>query len=309
MHMIVYHELSSLCHDLGYTPKTLYTLSNQIGKHYHAVTIPKKSGGVRILHVPDPLLKSVQRSIADNLLAYMPVSEYACAYRYGMSAARSAAAHTGKDTVMRLDIRGFFDHITFAQIREKVFSARRFSEANSILLTVLCVYEDILPQGAPTSPMISNLILRGFDDVMGEWCRKRGITYTRYCDDMTFSGTFDAREVKEKAAALLRKEGFFLNGKKTMIRHRGQRQFTTGLVVNEMVSVPAGYRRKIRQEMHCIETFGLLSHMEHAGIREDPEAYLRSLQGRIRYVLSVSKSQEFRNYDDRISRLLKKETV
>ena len=303
--MIVYHELSSLCLDLNTSAYTLHALSGSIPDHYHTVKIPKKSGGTRTLHVPDHALKNVQRKIADSLLAYEEISPYACAYRYGISLKDHAARHTGCETVMRLDIRDFFDHITFAMVREHVFRREKYSEPLRTLLSILCIYEEYIPQGSPASPAISNIVMRPFDDVMGEWCRKRKITYTRYCDDLTFSGSFDAKEVREKAAEYLKRMGFFLNEKKTVIRGRGQRQFTTGLTVNDIVSVPAEYRREIRQEMYYIGKYGLHSHLEKTGVETEEAAYLLSLLGRIRYVLSVRGTEEFRKYEASILGLIR----
>ena len=101
--------------------------------------------------------------------------------------------------ILKLDIRQFFDHVTYALVKNKVFTEDRFSDANRILLSILCTYDEALPQGAPTSPMISNILLKDFDEMIGEWCREKKIVYTRYCDDMTFSGDpFDEKEVIDK---------------------------------------------------------------------------------------------------------------
>lgn len=110
--MIVHRELSSLEKDLGFHAKTLYAVSNNLGKHYHNVQLPKKSGGIRKLSVPDELLKSIQRKITDVLLISMPVSQYAKAYRYGSSTIRNARHHVGKKVVLKLDILHFFLRVT-----------------------------------------------------------------------------------------------------------------------------------------------------------------------------------------------------
>ena len=109
--MIVYRELSSLAHELGISAKTLYAVSNNISKHYHKAKLPKKSGGYRNLSVPDEVLKSIQKQIAEVLLIHMPVSRYAKAYRFGSSTLRNAKHHVGKQVVLKLDILYFFDSI------------------------------------------------------------------------------------------------------------------------------------------------------------------------------------------------------
>ena len=164
--MIVYRELSSLVHDLGFPAKTLYGLSNQIAKHYHQASLPKASGGIRSLHVPDKALKAVQRRINEVLLAPEPISPYATAYRAGCSTRINAMLHVNKPMLVKLDILHFFDSIIYPLVKEKVFPADRYSEANRILLTILCTYHEAVPQGAPTSPAISNIIMRDFDDTI-----------------------------------------------------------------------------------------------------------------------------------------------
>ena len=186
--MIVYREVSTLARDLKIDARTLYAVSNSLPSHYHTVKIPKKNGGERQLAVPDEILKRIQRSIYRNLLAYMPVSHYATAYRCGSGAVRNAARHTGQREVLRLDIRHFFDSVRYTAVKETVFPPEVFSEPLRILLTMLCYYRDGLPQGAPTSPAIVNILLRDFDEGLGAWCRERGVTYSRYCDDLVFSG-------------------------------------------------------------------------------------------------------------------------
>ena len=285
--MIVYRELSSLEKDLGVSAKTLYTLSNQQHQHYHKVKIPKGNGELRALSVPDALLKTVQKKIAQVLLAKEPVSPYAKAYRPGGSPLKNAQPHVGKPVLLKMDIRQYFDHIYYPIVKEKVFPAERYSEANRILLSLLCVHKDALPQGAPTSPAISNIILRDFDNTVGQWCDDRNITYTRYCDDMTFSGDFDPVVVKRFVKAQLREQGFFVNDRKTVVARKGQKQTVTGIVVNEFPNASASYRRKLRQELYYCKTKGVYEHMAFSGVQVTEETYLRQLLGRVNYVLSI----------------------
>ena len=112
--------------------------------------------------------------------------------------------------------------------------------AAGVLLTSLCCYRDCLPQGSPVSAAVSNLVMRPFDEYMGTWCRERGISYTRYCDDLTFSGDFNVKEVRDKAENFLKVMGFSLNRKKTRVLGRGQRQCVTGIVVNDFPQAARG---------------------------------------------------------------------
>ena len=259
--MIVYRELSSLEQDLGISAKTLYAVSNNIIKHYHKAKLPKKSGGYRNLSVPDDILKAIQRQISEMLLIHMPVSRYAKAYRFGNSTLRNAKHHVGKQVVLKLDILHFFDSIRYSTVKDKVFPEGIYAEPLRILLTMLCYHKDALPQGAPSSPAITNIILYEFDELVGHWCRERNIAYTRYCDDMTFSGDFDPAEVVRFVRLESRKMGFLLNEQKTRIQRPGQQQTVTGIVVNEKLSIPADYRRKLRQELYYCRKFGIQEHL------------------------------------------------
>ena len=302
--MIVYRDLASVERDLGFPAKTLYGLSNNPQKHYRTVHIPKRDGGVRKLSVPDPILKRVQRAIADQILAYYPVSRYATAYTAGSSVQRNARPHVGKGKLLKLDIEGFFDHITYSSVKNIVFYEEKFSEPIRILLTMLCYYKESLPQGAPSSPAITNIIMYDFDEKVGAYCRGKGVAYTRYCDDMTFSGDFDEAEIMVFVKNELKKLGLLLKNRKTAVIPASKRQTVTGIVVNEKINLTRDYKKKIRQEMYYIGKFGLDEHLKRLGIA-DKQGYLGSLGGRISFVLqTLPNDREFLHY----KKLLEKKT-
>ena len=290
--MIVYRELSSLEQDLGISAKKLYAVSNNLGKHYRKAKLLKKNGGFRNLSVPDEVLKSIQKQIAEVLLIHMPVSRYAKAYRFGSSTLRNAKHHVGKQVVLKLDILHFFDSVRYSTVKDKAFPEEIYAEPLRILLTMLCYHKDALPQGAPSSPAITNIILYEFDEQIGQWCRDRGIAYTRYCDDMSFSGDFDPAEVIRFVRLKLKRMGFLLNEQKTRIQRPGQQQTVTGIVVNEKLSIPADYRRKLRQELYYCRKFGIREHLNKTGLEVPEETYRMHLLGKVNYVLQV-------HHDDR----------
>lgn len=284
---IVYTDFHALERDLGISLKTLYTLSNQRSKHYKKVFIPKKNGGTRTLAVPDALLKKVQRRILSVLLAYMPSSPFATAYEYGRSICKNALPHVGRKYLLKVDIEDFFGSITYGMVKEKVFDSAHFSEPIRILLSLLCYYKDCLPQGAPTSPKIANLVLRDFDYRIGTWCTKRGISYTRYCDDLTLSGDIDLRETHTFVTQELWKEHFRLHKDKTRFIHADRQQQVTGIVVNYQPRVSTEYCKKIRQEMYYCQKFGIESHLKKIGYTAGVNTYYNHLLGKINYVLSI----------------------
>ena len=139
--------------------------------------------------------------------------------------------------------------------------------------------------------------MKDFDDVLGEWCQQRAIRYTRYCDDMTFSGDFDPKVVIPIVKSELKKLGLFLNDKKTVIVRKGQKHSVTGIVVNEKLSAPAEYKKKIRQEMYYCMKYGVKLHIDSCVSNESLESYVLGLLGRINYVLSIEpKNEQMQKY-------------
>ncbi len=262
----------------------LYTVSNQIETHYHPVVISKKSGGRRKLLVPDALLRTIQRNLLHHVLEEFQISEFACAYKKGTSIVDNARPHVGAKLVLKLDIQDFFDQITWILVYQNAFPGTHFPPAIRKMLTEFCCVRDRLPQGAPTSPTVSNLVMRPFDVHMGEWCREREIRYTRYCDDLTFSGVFAPEEVIRKVRGFLQVYGFELNRKKTRVLGRGNAQSVTGIVVNEKAQVSLAYRRKLRQEVYLFDRYGIKT---EEGPKNDEKERMRLL-GKMRYVLSVN---------------------
>lgn len=262
----------------------LYTVSNQVETHYHPVVIPKKSGGRRKLFVPDPLLRTIQRNLLHHVLEEFQTSEFACAYKKGTSIVDNARPHVGAELVLKLDIQDFFDQITWILVYQNAFPAAHFPPAIRKILTEFCCVRDRLPQGAPTSPAVSNLVMRPFDMHMGKWCGEREIRYTRYCDDLTFSGAFAPEEVIRKVRGFLQVYGFELNRKKTRVLGRGNAQSVTGIVVNEKAQVSRAYRRKLRQEVYLFDRYGA----KLSGEPKNDEKERLRLLGKMRYVLSVN---------------------
>ena len=124
--MKAYTALEDLEQDLGFSAKTLYGLSNHLDKHYRNAFIPKHDGSKRKLSVPDTILKKVQRSISDNILSHYTISRYATAYTSGSSVQKNASLHVGKQKILKLDVDGFFDHLTYARVKDCVFCKENY---------------------------------------------------------------------------------------------------------------------------------------------------------------------------------------
>lgn len=222
----------------------LYELGNHPERHYRTVRLPKHDGSFRRIDAPDFLMKTVQSNLLRHFLEQQPISPYAAAYHKHAAPAVHARLHVGAKQLLKLDIKDFFPNITFAMVLQAAFPLRLLPPAVAVLLTNLCCLRESLPQGSPASPYISNLVMRSFDDYMGGWCEEQGIHYSRYCDDMTFSGDFDCEMTLYKARGFLGAMGFTLNNRKTCIISAGQQQTVTGVVVNEKAQVSKAYRKK-----------------------------------------------------------------
>lgn len=284
----------------------LYTVSNDIESHYQTREIPKRNGGTRIIHTPDYLLKEIQKNILNAILNQYQISKYATAYHKNTSILKNAIPHLQKEIILKLDIKDFFSHITMDIVKQLVFIDTIYPPQIQQLLAQLCCYKGSIPQGAPTSAAISNLIMKELDEKIGAWCDERKISFTRYCDDFTFSGSFEPVEVIEKVTEELSALQFQLNRKKTKVLYPHQRQIVTGIIVNEKVHTPRQYRKKIRQEMYYIQTFGLKEHMNHTNQILTPEEYIHSLLGKLNYILSIQpEDREFSKYKQWIQTSIK----
>lgn len=284
------------CKDSKKYIKTLYSISNNIENNYRIYKIKKRNGKYRTIYQPNSLLKHIQKQILENILNNKAISKYAKAYHKGISLKDNAIPHINKKIILKLDIKDFFENISFIDIYNSCFPIEYFPKSVGMLLTYLCTYDEHLTQGSPTSAYISNLVMKEFDEVIGAWCDDKNISYTRYSDDMTFSGDFKPSEVIIKVRKMLYKLGLQLNNDKIHVITKSSSQFVTGIVVNEKAQVDSKYRKKIRQEIYYIEKYGLSSHLTRLNIK-DKNQYINSLYGKILYVLQINKDdKEFITY-------------
>jgi RNA-directed DNA polymerase len=217
---------------------------------YRTYRLPKKSGGHRVITVPEDPLKRLQRRMLDAGLSAMPLSPAVTGFRTGVSIVENARPHVGKDMVVNVDIDAFFPSTGYEQILKVCQRLPGLSIPAAKLVADICSYQGALPTGAPTSPSIANLVLGRFDRALLTASKKYDITYTRYADDLTFSGNGDTHKIIPFAQKLLKEYGYVLSAKKTNIFRKGRRQVVTGLVVNETVNLPRRLRRRLRAAIH-----------------------------------------------------------
>jgi retron-type reverse transcriptase len=253
--------------------------------HYARFSMPKKSGGERIISAPMPRLKKAQRWILDNLLKKVPVHDAAHGFRDGRSIVTNATPHLRSAVVVNLDLQDFFPSVHYQRVRG-VFRSLGYPDAVATPLALLCTEAEVdafdldgeryfvasgprkLPQGAPTSPALTNLLCSRLDRRLRRIADRSGFVYTRYADDLTFSAqgfspTDGAPRQAPDVGPLLRRvhfvveaEGFRLHPDKTRVLRRSRRQEVTGIVVNQQLSVDRETLRKFRALLFQIEKDG-----------------------------------------------------
>jgi retron-type reverse transcriptase len=245
--------------------------------HYQRFAVPKKSGGQRLISAPMPRLKRAQRWILENVLEKPGLHDAAHGFRRERSIVSNARPHVAAHVVVNVDISDFFPTVTYRRIRG-VFRSLGYGEAVATVLALLCsepetdrvtldgeTYyvargERFLPQGAPTSPALTNLICRGLDARLSRIAQQLRFVYTRYADDMTFSGDADASQhigrLLGRIRHVVREEGFQVHPDKTRILRSSQRQEVTGIVVNRQVNVSRRTLRRFRATLFQIEQDG-----------------------------------------------------
>ena len=179
-------------------------------------------------------------------------------FRKGRSIRDNAEPHSGKPIVVNIDISSFFPSTSYVSIVRacRTLADGQLSPGAIRLVADICTYDGGLPIGAPTSPAIANVILRQVDAALTTAAARHGVTYTRYADDLTFSGDEAALRLIPFARRLLKELGYELDRRKTNIYRRGRRQIVTGLVVNERADLPRRTRRRLRAALHRREQGG-----------------------------------------------------
>lgn len=224
---------------------------------YKETFVRKRSGGNRRLMIPNDELKSLQRRILRRLLARLQTHPATTGFEPGLSIVDNAMLHVGMDVILKMDIVDFFPSTTADTVREYFRSIGWCREAAE-LLTRLTTYDGGLPQGAPTSPRLSNLVNYGLDARIAGYVAMHGATYSRYADDITISFAIDYPPAVRSAATtvrtIIRNSGYRPNGRKQKILRQHQQQKVTGLVVNDRVNVPRHIRRKLRAVEHRLDT-------------------------------------------------------
>lgn len=296
---------------IGVEKKYFYKLTNSVDASYISRFIDKRNVEKRHpvekrhLLIPGFNLKLIQIWILNNILYTQPVATPATGFIKQKSIVDNATPHIGKNYIFKTDISNFFPSIKFNNIFH-LFLKFGYTSEVSYILTLLCTYEGYLPQGAPTSPYLSNLILREFDEKLENICSLSEYKYTRYADDITISSN---KKISSSEVDYLSKtiEQFLqtincflkLNTAKTKILRPGHRKIITGVLVNKTLNVPKELISEIRLEIYCLQKYGASKRIEAYNQKHntnlDKYSYRQKLYGKICFVnmINPKKAEKF----------------
>jgi RNA-directed DNA polymerase len=302
LHFLTADEAYKLCVLLR-TP--FYDLENQINNPvYRQFGIRKSRGGKRDIASPDKQLKLIQRRLNYYLQAYYLCIKPAEVHGFVIhpkylgdycNIVANAQPHTRKKHVLNIDLQDFFPSITARQVRDLFASSMfDFDYQVSTALALLTTYNGKLPTGAPTSPVISNLICLPLDNDLKSFADENQLAFTRYADDLTFSS--EAEITKDNLLDIIniiQHHGFRINEKKLRFKSSSHKQTVTGLIVNEKVNIDRKMLKKTRAMIHDLTTNGLeRATRHHFGLSTSCDErmmgkFLQRIQGYINFIGQV----------------------
>lgn len=230
---------------------------------YHVFLLRIK-GKERKITAPSRNLKKRQKWILNNILYNYKLLDCVHGFVNNKSIVSNAKCHIAKLQIGCIDIQDFFPSIDDKMV-EKVFCDMGYAEKIAEEMSRICTYENTLPQGAPTSPMLANIVLTSLDSEMQQYADQYGLSYSRYADDLTISGNCDIDVHVEAMINKVERLGFNVNKEKTHIMKEPYRKIVTGLVVTDIVKVPKRYKRTFRQEIYYCKKWGINQHLKNIG--------------------------------------------
>ena len=237
--------------------------------HYDQYKIRKKNGGFRPIQSPKPNLFKIQFWLKRFILDKISFPEYLTSYQKRTSVIDNARFHVGKELVIKFDLSHFFEDITQNRVLG-LFRRLGYNTAVAVDMAKACCVpispQDLtrynvlefacLPQGSPSSPALSNLAGFKLDMRLAAYAESKNFAYSRYADDLTFSGDLRDKIKKSVVEAIVNEEGFALNPDKTHYIQRSNKQVVTGIVVNEGLSLSKKYRKSIHTHLYYAVKYG-----------------------------------------------------
>lgn len=284
-------DFRHLCLLLGIDKIKLAAMVNCPDKYYREFQIPKRSGGLRTISAPYPSLKYVQRWIYDNILKQIKVHGCAHGFVPERSILTNASIHAGQRYMLKMDLKDFFPSIPVSWVIQ-LFSSLGYKHTVAFYLASLCCYGGRLSQGSPVSPVISNIVAMHLDRRLYRIAKKFNLRYSRYADDIAFSGEVIAVKFIDYVKTIILECGFVVNEQKIHLYKEHGNKILTGIsLATGSPRLPRDYRRQLEKELFYINKYGFRSHVAHNRIRQPH--YLESIIGKIGYWLMVEPDNTF----------------
>ena len=252
---------------LGYPSSVINNIIYSTEKFYRTFYIPKKNNrGLRKINAPNSILLEIQKKIQVEILSKISIHKKALGYVNGKTIKDNAIAHLCNPEILKVDIKDFFPSVNFKRVIN-VFIKMGYTRDISFSLARLCTLHNCLPQGAPTSPSLSNIILIRMDIRLENASNKLDVIYSRYADDLTFSSSDISLSFLNYVKSIIVSEGFQINLKKLRILKKTHKKIITGIsITNDTLKVPREKKRYLRQKIYFIKKYGLINCLDHLDI-------------------------------------------
>ena len=274
-------------------PDTLKSMVVSSHSFYHSFTIPKRKGGTRQIDAPYPSMIRAQQWIYHEILSKIAISPSATGFVPHHSIKDNASVHLCQKCLLLLDVKDFFPSIKWHKVYA-VFNHLGYPKNIAQYLASLCCLNGHTPQGAVTSPALSNVIARRLDARITGLAKKYEVNYTRYADDMTFSGERISKRFQSFVNKIVEEDGFNINQEKTRFIKGQHQKIVTGVSISaDKLTVPKAKRREVRQHVYYIKKYGLAEHQKRIG-NNDP-IFLERLIGYLHFWHSIEPENAFVN--------------
>ena len=284
-------EIEHLSLLIGINLPSLRKIINAPEKFYRTFSIPKRRVGEREISAPLPSLLACQDWIYKNLLAKISIHDSAHGFVPGRSILTNASPHLAQKALLKMDLKNFFPSIPINWVM-KLFSDFGYANNVAFYLASICCLNESLAQGSATSPYLSNILVKGLDKRLKALSDSYHLEYTRYADDLTFSGNYIPHTFPSTVEEIVSDFGLEVNIEKTRLHTKPGQRIVTGIsVAGATPSLPRASKRQIRQEAHFIQKYGLISHISKKKIRAP--TYIDSIEGKLAFWLQVEPNNEF----------------
>ena len=277
----------------------IYLLFRKNAPRYRQFSLRKRDGGARVISAPEGSLKIVQQKLNQVLQAVYRPKAPVHGFARDRSIVSNAAPHADRRWVLNLDLENFFPSIHFGRVMG-MFAGKTYGLPRPAAMTLaqICCYQKAMPQGAPTSPVVSNMVCGPLDIQLRKLAAAHNCNYTRYADDITFSTdrpqfpaalasvTDDAVKIGDDLRRVIEANSFRIHEAKVRLRTRGERQEVTGLIANAFPNVTRQFVRRVRGMLHAWKTFGeAAAHAEFVNKHDRKQRRPEGQQPRFRDVL------------------------